>query len=387
VGVGSAVNRTLTGGAARAGRGVEVVAGIGEDPERAAARIVARTNAPVVVDLEVTGSALVSHAPRRLPDLFAGAPALIGVRVRAQGGELVVHGRTTSGAWEARVRVPPTQPGEGSQAVVALFGRESVEELEMDLAAGSEARTIDASIERIGLEFQIATRVTSWVAIDEEPSVDPRAPLKRVRMPHELPHGMSVEGLGLRACAAMPMQAMGYAGRAVMARAVPPPAAMSPARMPPPPQAPPPAAKARTVLSRIVDHLRELGGSDEEGERSMAAGRPYSRAPEGDAEPTTARTGVAERVLRGRVVAHADGTIVIEVLVDGFDLAWSPDTHAEIDWADGSHSREAVDASRTTRAGLVRAGESLRVALRSLAGAAPKRIALACGGERIVIEL
>ena len=36
VGVGSAVNRSLTGPAARAGHGVEVIVGLGEDPERAA---------------------------------------------------------------------------------------------------------------------------------------------------------------------------------------------------------------------------------------------------------------------------------------------------------------------------------------------------------------
>jgi Ca-activated chloride channel family protein len=39
VGVGSSVNRSLTGPAARAGRGLEVVIGLGEDPERAARRL------------------------------------------------------------------------------------------------------------------------------------------------------------------------------------------------------------------------------------------------------------------------------------------------------------------------------------------------------------
>jgi len=74
VGVGSAVNRSLTGPAARAGRGVEVVIGLGEDPERAARRIVARTAAPLVVDVALEGSALLEHAPARIGDLYAGAP-------------------------------------------------------------------------------------------------------------------------------------------------------------------------------------------------------------------------------------------------------------------------------------------------------------------------
>jgi Ca-activated chloride channel family protein len=387
VGVGSAVNRALTGGAARAGRGVEVVAGIGEDPERAAKRIVARTNAPVVVDLEIAGEGVVELAPRRLPDLFAGAPVLVGVRTSAAGGDVVVRGRTASGAWEARVRVPRTEPGEGAQGVVALFGRETVEDREMDLAAGAEARVVDAEIERIGLAFAIATRMTSWVAVDEEASVDPRSPLKRVRMPHELPHGMSVEGLGLRAYAAAPPLPMAFIATQ-MAGAIAPQAAFMPARVPPAPQSPAPAAgKPPSVVSRFVDTMRAaFGGRDEEGEKTMAP-TPAHLLEQRAAVPTTTPTGAAERKLRGRVVALADGTLVVEVIVDGSDLAWSPDTHAEVDWTDGTHTREAIDLTRTTRAGLVRAGESLRIAIAARAGATPKSLTLASGGERIVLVL
>src|SRR6185437_6060421 len=197
VGVGSAVNRSLTGPAARAGHGVEVIVGLGEDPERAASRLLARTTAPILVDLAISGSALVEHAPARLPDLFAGAPALVSLALRSEGGELLVRGRTPEGTWEQRLQVEPVGPGQGSGAVVALFGREAVEDLETRLAAGGDAREIDAAVERIGIDFQIATRLTSWVAVSEERTVGPNDPLRRERMPHELPFGMSAEGLGL----------------------------------------------------------------------------------------------------------------------------------------------------------------------------------------------
>jgi Ca-activated chloride channel homolog len=203
VGVGSSINRTLTGPAARAGRGVEVIIGLGEDPERAAARLCARTNAPIVVDLAISGSALLEHAPRRLPDLFAGAPALIGLSLREGGGELVVTGRTAAGAWEQRIGVPPTSAASGSDAVVALYGREAIEDRELQVAAGGSRRDLDAEIERLGLDFQLATRLTSWIAVTREITVAPGAPQRRERMPHELPHGMSAEGLGLRASSAM----------------------------------------------------------------------------------------------------------------------------------------------------------------------------------------
>ncbi|MFW5739210.1 MAG: VIT and vWA domain-containing protein, partial [Myxococcota bacterium] len=170
VGVGSGVNRTLTAGASRAGRGIEVILGLGEDPEPAAMRLDARTRTPVVVDLEIDGSALIGHAPVRLFDLFQGAPARIALELAPAGGTLHIRGRTADGSWSTSLSVPSV--AEGSPAVAKLFGREHVRDLEMNVAAG-ERGDWDAAIERTGLEFQIATRMTSWVAVDEQRSVDP----------------------------------------------------------------------------------------------------------------------------------------------------------------------------------------------------------------------
>ncbi len=107
VGVGSAVNRSLTRPAARAGGGVEVVVGIDEDAERAAARIVRRTARPLVTDLHIEGSALVEHAPQRGADLFAGAPAFVSLQLRAEGGE-------PRGSWAARDGRLRRSPGRAS---------------------------------------------------------------------------------------------------------------------------------------------------------------------------------------------------------------------------------------------------------------------------------
>ena len=131
-----------------------------------------------------------------MPDLFAGSPVLVAVRARK--GELVVRGRTESGPWEQRVHVPEPLPA-GRRAIPAFFARECVEDLETEIAADGDAELLGKSIEAIGLRFGVSTRLTSWFAVSEERTVDPSAPLRRVRMPQGLPHGMSVEGLGLRA--------------------------------------------------------------------------------------------------------------------------------------------------------------------------------------------
>lgn len=200
LGVGSAVNRSLAAALARAGRGVEVIAGLAqigrqrEDVERAAARLVAHTRAPVLVDLELSGSALIAQAPAQLPDVFAGAPLVAALALRPEGGELVVRGALARGTWEQRIRVPSRRAGEGNGAIPKLYARERVADLEARSAVGDEH---DAEIERLGVAFQISTRLTSWVAVDERRRA-PTGPKRTEDMPQELPYGTSAESFGLR---------------------------------------------------------------------------------------------------------------------------------------------------------------------------------------------
>lgn len=219
VGVGSGVNRSLTMPAARAGRGVELVIGLGEDAEPFARRLLARTNQPLLTDVEVTGSAVLGVAPGRVPDLFGGSPALVSLKLRPEGGELIVRARTADGDLEDRLVVRPTAHGEGSPAVTTLYARELVEDCELGIAVGGHKHELDRLIERLGVDFQISTRLTSWVAVSSRPTVDPRAPKRHEAMPQALPFGMSAEGVGLRRSATAPVS-MGRAAAGLVSGAL-----------------------------------------------------------------------------------------------------------------------------------------------------------------------
>ena len=194
IGVGSSVNRTLTQGAARAGRGTELLIGLDEDPQSLIPRFVAKTSAPLVTDIVVSGPGVVEIAPRQLPDLYAESPALFAARLAPEGGTVVISGRTASGRFEQRLEVPALELGQGHEGVVALFGREKVEDLEMTLSAGGGVAEINSAIEATGIDFQIATRLTSWVAVSKKATVATRQQPTTVDQPHELPHGTSAEG-------------------------------------------------------------------------------------------------------------------------------------------------------------------------------------------------
>ncbi|MDB4945641.1 MAG: Inter-alpha-trypsin inhibitor domain protein [Labilithrix sp.] len=208
VGVGAAANRTLAASLARAGRGAEVLVGPGEDAERAARRLIDRTRDPVLTDLVLSGDALVEQAPEHLPDVFAGAPVLAALAVKPSGGELVLRGQLARGTWEQRIVVAPCASGEGSQAIPALFARERVADLEMRWTIGREVQAIDREIESLGMVFQIATRRTSWLAIDDDVSVDPSRRARREAIPQELPYGTTMASFAGAPAPAVVMQSM-----------------------------------------------------------------------------------------------------------------------------------------------------------------------------------
>jgi hypothetical protein len=195
VGVGSASNQAFLRPAARAGRGVEVVIDLDEAATQGAERIVAATRGPVMVDVVIEGTAV--QAAPRLPDLLAGSPVVSTIGVRPEGGSVIVRGVTPQGPWEERLVVAPPGPDERLDVLPALWAREAIESLELDLACGDDRAHIDRQIERIGVTHAVSSRLTSWIAIAEEPSVDPREPVRTERIPQALPYGLNAEGLGL----------------------------------------------------------------------------------------------------------------------------------------------------------------------------------------------
>lgn len=384
VGVGSSVNRSLTGGVARAGGGVEVIIAPDEEPDSVVRDLLARTAAPLVTGVEVRGAALLAHAPANPPDLFAGAPALLSLKLRPEGGPLEVTGRTAAGPWRVTVQVPPCAAGGGNGALAPLYGREAVEDLELARTISPNKHAeLDEAIESLGLELQISTRLTTWVAVSQEITVDPSSPGRREVMPSELPHGVSAEGLGLRtAAAAMPVlyslasmsPPMGPAGAPIQPPGGRVPRQMSarlgsgaadeaklrraPAAMPAPAKPVPPSA------------ARSMPGAAE-GARKREQREEQEEQPERDGRPAMPRDAkVTERVSID-APAPAAGTIarlrqrlpdrlVLELEVQGA-LEWKLGATLVVHTAAGPVTVKVLPGS--TRDGTYSAGQTLRLVI------------------------
>jgi Ca-activated chloride channel family protein len=208
VGIGAAPNRTLTRGVARVGRGVEILVGDDDDARAASRRLLQATVRPVLADVELKGTALISLAPERPQDVLQGQPLVLLAEITATGGTLEIMGKQAgkSPAWIRRMEIPGAGLGGDAASpsttlpLGALFGREAIEDIELRFAAAGrsrEAGEFEAKIEKLGLRHRIASRKTSLVAISEDPTVDPKDPRRRERLAVDLPAEVSAEGAGL----------------------------------------------------------------------------------------------------------------------------------------------------------------------------------------------
>ncbi len=419
VGVGSGVNRSLLKPAAQAGRGVELIIGIGEDVEPLVKRLLSRTHEPLLTNVEISGSAVLNVAPTRIADLFGGAPSLISLALKPEGGEVIVRARSAEGDIEERVQVKGF--GEASSAVRALFAREQAEELELMRSCSGDTAGIDSQLERLGTEFQISTRMTSWVAVSTAATVDPRAPKREETMPHELAYGLSAEGVGLRGARVSTATGAGTMSlNRMMAQiqgAPAPAAAMAPPRgkmialdeksakrerstgsfAPVPP---PPAAEESADDSFEGEQLRSESAPETPAPVRRSAPAPMKDEPEkkkgdggggffGAVKRKLSELGGAGRsaVRRMKASARRVGNKLIITIVAPENFSWVPPGEATVNFDDGSAIAK-TDDTLTTRASVISAGLTITFALElSDDGRTPRSVEYVNGFETIELEL
>jgi len=200
-GIGSAVNRFLLDGMARAGRGEVEYVGLEDDGSLAARRFHERVRSPLLTDLEIDWNGLpVSEVyPARIPDLFSARPVVVTGRYSAPArGTLRLRGKMAGRPYmrEIPVVLPPAEPAHDVAAT--LWARHKIEELMASdwqgMQHGQPADDLRERITQIGLEFGVMTQFTSFVAVEDRIVTEGGQP-RRVEVPVEMPQGVSYEGV------------------------------------------------------------------------------------------------------------------------------------------------------------------------------------------------
>ncbi len=171
LGVGSAVNRFLLERAAELGRGRAVVSTLSEEPAAAAGKLSRMIAAPVFTDVVIDwGDLEVSDVyPRRLPDLFRGAPLVVHGRfVHGGRGEIKIRGTYHGQRYErvVQVQLPEGDTAGANAEHATLWARAAVHDRINSLTLRPDEDLVQ-QVRALGLCYRLVTPYTSFVAVDE----------------------------------------------------------------------------------------------------------------------------------------------------------------------------------------------------------------------------
>ncbi len=212
-GIGNSVNRFLIEGMGRVGRGAsEVITISGQAEEnqadKAAERFHAWTQSPLLADITIEGLTGVQEVypdPKNLPDLFAGRPIILTGRFAPElssGPSLpctvTIKGKTATGAFERTLSFDLPRTAPEHDALASLWARARVEDLMNQdwegMQSGKPKRDVKEQIIQTGLQFNLVTQYTSFVAVEEK-VINKDGKTKTVQVPIEMADGVSYEGV------------------------------------------------------------------------------------------------------------------------------------------------------------------------------------------------
>jgi len=197
-GIGSSVNRHLMEGLARAGRGEPIIVTDIGKAAAGAASFREMIESPVLTGVQVAfdGFSVDQLAPWPVPDVFARRPVLLAGRFRGEsGGRIRISGRSGENDWHGEIDVAAAAKLNSTGLIGRLWARQRIAELsDMQELKLDEARK--AEVTQLGLRYNLLTKYTSFVAVDEVVRRVPTDPLRTVAQPSLLPEGVSNLAVG-----------------------------------------------------------------------------------------------------------------------------------------------------------------------------------------------
>ncbi len=191
-GIGTSVNRYLIEGLARAGAGEPFVVTRPEGAPETARRFRRYIDSPVLMGVKASFEGFDAYdvEPAVLPDLFAERPVVLFGKWRGEpSGRIELSGRSARGSWSRSVDVPAVAPRPHNAALRYLWARARVARLTDGSAAiGQDAAA--AEITRIGLDYSLLTKYTSFIAVLEKVR-NPAGSAEDVDQPVPLAKGLS----------------------------------------------------------------------------------------------------------------------------------------------------------------------------------------------------
>ena len=180
-GIGAGASHHLVKGLARAGEGEAEMIAPGERVEGKVMRQLSRALAPALTDVTVDwGGLAVTQAPHEVPPVFAEGRVLLFARLeKAAPATVTLKATGPDGPVSFSLPLDPAVASEGT-LVATLWARRMIRDLEegrspihprrgsqQARALGLKDEAVKAEIVRLGTTFGLASRHTSYVAVEE----------------------------------------------------------------------------------------------------------------------------------------------------------------------------------------------------------------------------
>ncbi len=189
-GIGSSVNRFLLDRMASLGRGHVTYVLLDDSPEGKVDAFYDRIASPVLTEIALDfGDAEVWDVyPKRIPDLFTGAPVRVFGRVEGDLETVRLTGRTGAGRFEETLEVNAVDKG---VAIASAWARARIRDLE-EAQHWGEIDEVKSEITETALAYNILSSYTSFVAYERRVRNTDGSPL-RVDQPLSMPDGVEFE--------------------------------------------------------------------------------------------------------------------------------------------------------------------------------------------------
>lgn len=168
VGIGSAPNAHVLRRAAEVGRGASLSIRRVEDVGDAVSRLLAKLSAPALRDLKSTWPEGAEVFPKSVGDLYVGEPLQFIARLPRGGGEFSIDGKASGLPWKSKLALGDTRLA-STPGVARLWAQAEIARLEDGLRGGAAEAEVRSGVLKLALEHQLASRYTSFVAVDRTP--------------------------------------------------------------------------------------------------------------------------------------------------------------------------------------------------------------------------
>ena len=195
-GIGNSVNRYLIEGMSAISNSGSFIATSHNEARKVAADFKEYISTPLLtrVTLAAKGFEIYDVEPASIPDVFAARPVVIYGKYRGEAkGKLVLSGYQGRKKIKQVFRVSESQLNDNHKALRYLWARKKIERLD-DFATlfhdDNKQEVLD-----LGLQFHLATKYTSFVAVDEV-AINKDGSVKQVKQPLPMPKNVENTAVG-----------------------------------------------------------------------------------------------------------------------------------------------------------------------------------------------